>query len=95
MLFCYLWSTEFIMAIGYLVASIAVANWYFSKPEDRTLNGGRKDLNLGFSHTLRYHLGTAAFGSLTIAIISFIRAVVLYIENKFKQVAGNNCVSIS
>ena len=94
MLFCYLWSTEFIMAIGALIISIAVANWYFSKPEDRTWKGGRRDLNLGFLHTLRYHLGTAALGSLIVAIVTFIRTVVLYLEKKFKMVAGDNCVSI-
>ena len=37
----------------------------------------------------RYHLGTAALGSLVIAIVSFIRAVILYIEKKLKVYADN------
>ncbi len=39
----------------------------------------------------RYHLGTAAFGSLVIAVVMFIRSVVLYIQ---KQVEKNNNSSV-
>lgn len=38
--------------------------------------------------TFRYHLGTAAFGSLIIAIIKTIRAVIAYMQRKAKQ-SGN------
>lgn len=81
------------MAVGTLLTSIAIAHWYFSKPEDRTLKGGRKDLNIGYLHALRYHLGSAALGSLVVAIVQMIRAVVLYLEKQFKAATGGNCVS--
>ena len=38
--------------------------------------------------TIRYHLGTAAYGSLVIAIIKTIRAVLAYIQRKAKR-SGN------
>jgi hypothetical protein len=34
---------------------------------------------------LRFHLGTVAFASLIIAIINFIRAIVLYLQAKAKK----------
>ena len=38
-----------------------------------------------FYRLLRFHLGTAAFGSLIIAIIQMIRLVLKYIEHKVKE----------
>ncbi len=38
-------------------------------------------------------MGTAAFGSLIIAVVMFVRSVVLYLEKKIKEFE-NNAVSI-
>lgn len=35
--------------------------------------------------TLKYHMGTAAFGSFIIAVIKTIRAVVMYLQKKAKK----------
>jgi len=94
LLFCFLWTTEFILALGYIIISIAVAGWYFSTPDDRNIEGSRL-LCRSLYQTIRYHMGTAAFGSLVIAIMEFIRMIILYIEKQLVKGGCNNCVSIN
>ena len=43
-----------------------------------------------FGRTLFYHLGTLAFGSLIIAIIRVIRAMIEYVDHKLKQYHQDN-----
>lgn len=84
MWFCYLWTSNFVQAIGMLVIAVAVSNWYFTSPEAKSsVNSGTVCRAYGI--VLRYHMGTAAFGSLIIAIVEFIRAIVLYLEKKAKK----------
>ena len=40
--------------------------------------------------TLRYHIGTLAFGALIIAIIRMIRLMIEYIEGKLKEYHQEN-----
>ena len=49
-------------------------------------------LNILYIHprTLRYHLGTLAFGSLIIAIIRMIRIMIEYVESKLKEYHQDN-----
>ena len=44
-----------------------------------------------FYRLLRFHLGTAAFGSLIIAIIQMIRIVLKYLEHKVKDWEKKGC----
>jgi hypothetical protein len=79
LIFCWLWTSQFIVATGQLVVSLAISLWYF--------NRNRKLVkNATFSRALflvsSYHLGTAAYGSLVIAIVKTIRAVLTYVQNK-------------
>lgn len=39
LIFSFLWTMEFILAMGSLVIAIAVAGWYFSRPEERSTKG--------------------------------------------------------
>jgi choline transporter-like protein 2/4/5 len=47
------------------------------------------DQNL-FVRTLRYHIGTLAFGALIIAIIRMIRLMIEYVEGKLKEYHQEN-----
>lgn len=49
----------------------------------------RAAVSKSFGRAVRYHLGTIAFGSLLIAIVEFIRAVITYIEKKSKKMKDN------
>uniref|UniRef100_A0A7S4TAG2 Choline transporter-like protein n=2 Tax=Ditylum brightwellii TaxID=49249 RepID=A0A7S4TAG2_9STRA len=91
MLFVWFWTSQFIVAIGQLVVSISTAMWYFTKNKIGVGNGTFfKALIL----TLMYHLGTAAFGSLIIAIIKTIRAMFAYIQRKLSSKPGSKTVQI-
>eukprot|EP00937_MAST-01D_sp_MAST-1D-sp2_P001261 g1261.t1 len=77
-LFVFFWTSQFIVAVGQLVVALSVSSWYFTR-EKKVSNGPfLKALRL----TVRYHLGTAAYGALIIAVIETLRAVLAYIQRK-------------
>lgn len=80
--FGFLWITQFCIACQHLVIAGSVAGWYFSKDKSSV---GLSTILSAFYRLLRFHLGTAAFGSLIIAIIQMIRLVLKYIEHKVKE----------
>lgn len=85
MLFCWYWTSEFVVAFGQLVTALTFATYYFTR--DKSTVGNVTVFN-SFALVSVYHMGTAAFGSLVIAIIKTIRAVLNYIATKAKQ-SGN------
>jgi hypothetical protein len=85
LLFVFFWTTQFVVAAGELLVAMSVTQWYFTK--DRKSIGNNTVMSSLFK-TLFYHAGTAAFGSLVIAIISMIRAFFLYLEKQITQ-SGN------
>lgn len=90
-----LWVTQFIEYAAYMTSAGAIGEWYFSLPNpnntsERLVGYGEQYLSStpvasSMKRTIFYHLGTVAFGSLIIAIIKFIRAVVTYIQRKTKD----------
>jgi len=87
MLFSFFWSTQFIVAIGQICVSMAIAKYYFARDKTEI---GNTTLTSSIKSSMYYHLGTAAFGSLLIAIIKMIRAIVKYIEVQQKRLAKGN-----
>lgn len=94
--FMFLWVGNFWVMFSFFIMALVISTWYFSATTmemddfDKG-NGGRlKSTAMGtFCRSIwvsiRYHLGTIIFGALVIAIIQFIRAVVLYIEKQYLQ----------
>lgn len=84
-IFCYFWTAQFITALGEIIVATAVAKWYFTR--DRYRVGSWTVI-----HALRqatfYHFGTAAFGSLVIAVLCTIRALLNYVVKRSK-LSGN------
>lgn len=81
-LFCLFWTANFIVAAGDMMVAVAVAHYYFA----------RNKMTIGSWTVLRavfdvcfYHLGTCAYGSLIIAIIQFIRAVIAKLQREAKK----------
>jgi len=58
---------------------MSVSMWYFTK-DKKTI--GNHTFFEAAKKAMWYHLGTAAFGSLLIAIIKTIRAVIAYLQKK-------------
>jgi choline transporter-like protein 2/4/5 len=82
---------QFLFYFGYLVTAGTIAGWYFA-PRNKK---GRKILLTAptlrsCGRTLRYHVGTVAFGSLIIAIFQTIRAIVLYTASLTKDENDEN-----
>lgn len=82
LLFCWFWTSQFIVALGQLVVALAVVAWYFNKNKASV---GNHTFLWALRTSLRYHLGTIAFGSLIIAIIQTIRAVIAYFQKQAKD----------
>ncbi|XP_058466243.1 choline transporter-like 2 isoform X1 [Malaya genurostris] len=78
----FFWGICFVSAFGEMVLAFTFATWYwtFRKKDLRFFV-----LTTGFFRTVRYHLGTLAFGSLIIAICKIIRAMLEYIDHKLKK----------
>ncbi|XP_064650340.1 choline transporter-like protein 2 isoform X2 [Lineus longissimus] len=79
-LFMLFWLANFVVAFGQmtLAGSFASYYWAFSKPHDIPAF----PLAASCFRAFRYHLGSMAFGSLLVAIVQMIRAVLEYFDRK-------------
>lgn len=85
MLFAYFWTSQFIVAMGQLVIALSISAFYFTRDKK---SEGNRTVYWAFSTAFFKHMGTAAYGSLIIAIIQTIRAVLTYLQKKAKK-SGN------
>ncbi|XP_060534569.1 choline transporter-like 2 isoform X2 [Cylas formicarius] len=80
--FGFFWLICFISAMGQMMLAQVFAQWYWTF-QKRNLPFFA--LTSAVYRTLRYHIGTLAFGSLIIAICKIIRACLEYIDHKLKK----------
>jgi choline transporter-like protein 2/4/5 len=85
-IFGFLWTHAFTRYIHYMTLSGAFANWYFAT-DKHTING--KTVIKSFGRTLRYHLGSIAFGSLILTIVQMIRLAFNYMMKKLEKGKDN------
>ena len=85
MLFCWFWTSQFIIAYGQMAIAMAFVAWYFTHEKG---NVGTGTVLWSVKTVTWYHMGTVAFGSLVIAIVKTIRAVLEYIRRKAEK-SGN------
>ena len=83
-----LWTINFLLAFNEMVIAGAVSHHYFREGREGTW---KFPLVSAVWQTIRYHLGTLAFGSLIIAIVQFIRLVLIFIQKRLE--AANNRVA--
>jgi hypothetical protein len=88
MFFGILWICAFIRAKTSFIAMVAATTYYFDSNENKE---GDADVNIGFKFAYMYHAGSLAFGSLIIAIIQFLRIVVMTIAEQAQRASGDNC----
>jgi ferredoxin len=88
LLFIWFWTSQFIVAIGQLTIAMATTAWYFTKDKSTI---GNETVLWATRTSLIYHAGTAAFGSLIVAIFKTIRAVLAYIQRKLAA-HNNKCI---
>eukprot|EP00602_Paraphysomonas_sp_CaronLab_P008850 CAMPEP_0185018998 /NCGR_PEP_ID=MMETSP1103-20130426/1632_1 /TAXON_ID=36769 /ORGANISM="Paraphysomonas bandaiensis, Strain Caron Lab Isolate" /LENGTH=580 /DNA_ID=CAMNT_0027549065 /DNA_START=258 /DNA_END=2000 /DNA_ORIENTATION=+ len=82
MVFMWLWTTAFIEAFGQISFAHACLEWYFAENRDSV---SHFQIFKSSAVVARYHCGTAAFGSLILAVIQMIRYVLTYIKEKFSD----------
>jgi solute carrier family 44 (choline transporter-like protein), member 2/4/5 len=78
----FFWVVCFITAFSEMVLAATYATWYWTfKKSDVPFF----TLTKGFLRTMRYHLGTLAFGALIVAICQMIRVLLEYVDRKLKK----------
>ena len=82
LLFCFFWTGQFILAMGEIIFAMAVSKWYFCRDKDEI---GNLTVVSSITSSIWYHSGTAAFGSLIIAIIKMIRSFLSYLQRKAEE----------
>ncbi|KAF2353312.1 Choline transporter-like [Trinorchestia longiramus] len=85
--FALFWCMFFISALGEMVLAGAFSSWYWAFDKSKDLPMLPVTNSLG--RTLRYHIGTLAFGSLIIAIVRMIRLIFEYIDKKVREKTDN------
>jgi len=79
----FLWITWFISALGQTTIAGVIADYYFTE-EPKKSNLRKHIVFSSFGRALKYHVGSLAFGSLIITIMTIIRMVIEYIDQKTK-----------
>jgi len=88
-----LWNMAFIRHMTILIIAGAIGSWYFTPVQEKEAgNWPTAPVIRSVTRSLRYHIGTVAFGSFIIAVIQFIRAVLAYIKKKFKEDKCMKCL---
>jgi len=82
-LFMFLWCMNFFIAFGQMVLAGAFASYYWAF--DKSKDVPTCPLLSSIGRTLRYHIGTIAFGSFIIAVIQLARIAMEYIDQKCKD----------
>ncbi|XP_066152702.1 choline transporter-like 2 isoform X5 [Euwallacea fornicatus] len=80
--FGFFWLAFFVSAFGQMVLAQVFAQWYWTIKKSELPFFA---LTAALYRTIRYHLGTLAFGSLIIAICRMIRVCLEYIDQKLKK----------
>jgi choline transporter-like protein 2/4/5 len=84
-IFSLLWLSNFILGIAIMAICGAFAEWYWTQGQPEKM-----PVTKSLWRTIRYHLGTIAFGSLLIAIVQFIRFILEYIDSQSKRLQERN-----
>ncbi|XP_061838604.1 choline transporter-like protein 4 [Nerophis lumbriciformis] len=79
----FLWCVNFVIALGQCTLAGAFASYYWalSKPDDIPMF----PLSAAFMRTLRYHIGSLAFGALILTLVQVARVILEYIDHKTRM----------
>jgi choline transporter-like protein 2/4/5 len=93
MLFGLFWVIAFLDAIQMFSIAATCCMWYFSgQGSDEAGATGTVSILLSFKWALWYHLGSLAWGSFLIAVVTMIKVIFEYFAKKAEAASGNNPV---
>ena len=84
-----------VYATVFFLAVVAFLIW---NKKDRSLSDDEKKMDekvpilSALGRTIRYHLGSVAFGSCIIALVQLARAIMFYIDQQTKGLQGKSCI---
>lgn len=78
----FFWTYNWIAAIFQCTIAGAISTYYWTRDKKALPS---KPVLKAFGRTLRFHLGSLAFGSLILAVIQTIRAVLMYMQRTLKR----------
>lgn len=81
LLFGFLWTMNWLLGIHDVTVAGSIADWYWSYAGEKL---GNFPVARSFGRTLRYSMGSIAFGSLILAIVQFIRIMLEYLRQTLK-----------
>lgn len=87
-----LWVSQFLISMEYLMVAGAVASWYWRPPKKKRFVVGLP-VSQAILRTIVFHTGTAAFGSLIVATIEFIRIMFERGVRELKFAVMNNRIA--
>jgi hypothetical protein len=79
--FVFLWNNAFIIACGQCIIAGAVGVWFFTAHKQKS---SVPKVRAAIWNVFRYHSGSLAFGSFILAVVQFIRYVMMYFEQQAK-----------
>lgn len=80
-----------IEAFSICTIASAVCSYYWSRPDaSGKRNFAKYPILTGLYRCFRFHFGSLCFGSLIIAIVQFIRAILAYIDHNTKELQQSN-----
>ncbi|KAF7210861.1 choline transporter-like protein 4 [Nothobranchius furzeri] len=84
----FLWCANFVIALGQCTLAGAFASYYwaFSKPGDIPMF----PVCASFMRSIRFHVGSLAFGALILTVVQIVRIILEYIDHKTRS-AQNPC----
>jgi hypothetical protein len=85
-----LWISQFLIAVEYMIVAGAIGSWYWRRNKQYIVG---LPVIRSVLRTLIFHLGTAAFGSLLVAIIEFIRLLFERAHRELKKAMLNNKIT--
>ncbi|OQR93079.1 choline transporter-like protein [Achlya hypogyna] len=87
--FGFLWTNQLIQAVSMTTIAGAVCRYYWSREHSRA-EMGRFPILGSFKNCFRYHIGSLAMGSFIIAVVQFLRAVLMYVDKQTKSLQQSN-----
>jgi len=89
--FMVFWTVGLINAISFTTMAGAFCRWYWSKGDERLKE--TFPICRSYGRVMQYHFGTMAVGSFILALLSFVRLLLLYLERKTRSAQQNSsCV---
>lgn len=93
MLFGLFWILSFVSGVNTMTIAGAVLQWFW---HDKVDFGGEGRTHIpilrSFYTTIRYHLGTVAFASIIMAIVTFVRYLAAYVQRRLQALGKDNRV---